>query len=96
MATTSEVKSGLQSISDIIAGANSGFTQAITKILALRNQLNDIPTQYSDVISTVDGYTPTGAFETLAKDEKTKLQTEFVALRTMLESALTDLGVPFS
>ena len=68
MSTPSEVKSGLQAISDLISGSISGRARAKAQLLAARNQLAAIPTQFADVIAEVDGYTPTGAFETLAKD----------------------------
>lgn len=96
MATPSEVKSGLDGISQLIAGSRRSREQAKASLLAARNQLVAIPDQFSDVITTINGYTPTGAFETLSKDEKDKLAAEFVALRTALETELTALGVTFT
>lgn len=96
MATISEVKSGLDAIGQLISGSVQQRERAKAQLLAARNQLSGIAGQFSDVISTIDGYTPTGAFETLAKDEKAKLQTEFQALKSALETELTALGVSFS
>lgn len=96
MATVSEVKAGLNAISEQISGARQVRDQAKSRLLAARNQLNSIPTTYADVIATIDGYTPTGSFETLTQDEKAKLASEFTALKTQLESELTALGVSFS
>lgn len=96
MATTSEVKAALDSIADQIAGAIRMRSQAKAQLLAARNQLAAIPTTFADAISEINGYTPTGAFETLAQDEKAKLQTEFTALKSALETELTDLGVSYS
>lgn len=96
MASVSEVKSGLQAISDLIAGSTQARDRAKTQLLSARNQLAAVPTQFSDVIATVNGYTPTGAFESLSKDEKDKLQTEFTALKSALEAELDALGVSYS
>lgn len=96
MATVSEVKAGLDAISELISGSRQAREQSKARLLAARNQLAAIPSQYADVISTIDGYTPNGAFETLTKDEKTKLASEFTNLKTALETELTALGVSFS
>ena len=96
MATVSEVKSGIDSIAQLIAAAARTQARAKENLLAARNQLNNLPSQYADVMATIDAYTPTGAFETLAKDEKAKLASEFVALKNDLETELTALGVSFS
>lgn len=96
MSTTSEVKAVLDSIATIIAGSAQKQAQAKAALLAARNQLVAIPTQYAGVVTTIDGYAPSGAFETLAKDEKARLQTEFTALRSALEMELTALGVSYS
>lgn len=96
MATTSQVKADLDSISQHISGSRSMLNNAKANLLAARNQLAAIPATYSDTISTIDGYTPTGAFETLSKDEKAKLATEFTALKGELEDILDGLGVSYS
>lgn len=96
MSTTSEVKAGLDAIAANIAGSNQAFDRAKANLLAARNQLAALPAAHSAVISTINGYTPTGAFETLSKDEMAKLTTEFQALKAALESALDALGVSYS
>jgi hypothetical protein len=96
MATISQVKAGLDEIAKLIRNATSVRESAKANLLNSRNQLENLPTQFSDVIAEIDGYSPTGAFETLAKDEKAKLQTEFVALKSALETELTAIGVEFS
>jgi len=95
MATTSEVKAGLDSIASLIAGSQQLEDRAIAGLLAARNQLAAIPTQFSDVLDTIDAYTPTGPFQEVTQDEKGKLATEFVALKTAIEDKLDDLGVPY-
>ena len=95
MATISEVKAGLDSIAGMIAGSTKARVQAKNNLLSARNQLAAIPSQFAAVIAEIDGYTPTGAFETLAQDEKAKLASEFTALKSALETELTALGVTY-
>lgn len=86
MATYSEVKSGLDDISAAIRAAKEAYDRAKVHIQGASDSLGNIPTTYSDVITEVNGYTPTGAFETLAKDEKAKLQAEFQALKATIDA----------
>lgn len=96
MATPSEVKAGLDAASDLISGAIRMRAAGKAQLLAARNQLAALATQLADVISTINGYTPTGAFETLSKDELSKLTSEFQALKAALEAELNALGVTYS
>jgi hypothetical protein len=96
MATVSEVKAALDSIAELITGSSRSREKAKAALLAARNQLANIPTQYADEIAEIDGYAPTGAFETLAQDEKSKLASEFNSLKTALEGELNALGVSYS
>jgi hypothetical protein len=96
MATVSEVKAALDSIAELITGSSRSREKAKAALLAARNQLANIPTQYADEIAEIDGYAPTGAFETLAQDEKAKLASEFNSLKTALEGELNALGVSYS
>jgi formamidopyrimidine-DNA glycosylase len=96
MATTSEVKSALDGIAEVIAGSISARERAKTLLLMARNQLAGLPTQYADEIAEINGYVPDGAFETLAKDEKARLQTEFMALKNAIEDELDALGVSYT
>jgi len=94
MATASEVKAGLDDIATSIRNSRQAYANAKARIQAAYNELNAIPTTFADAIATIDGYTPTGAFETLAKDEKAKLQQEFTALKNTLSAliATTEFG----
>lgn len=91
MATASEVKAGLDEISAIIKQSKEMLTQAKESIAERETALLALPTTFDDLITTVNGYLPDGAFETLSKDELALLTTEFVALRTSVTSAKTDL-----
>ena len=88
MATTSEVKAGLDAIASEIAAVRTRFESSKSSIQGGSTALGNIPTKYADVIATINAYTPTGAFETLSQDEKAKLQTEFVALKAELDALI--------
>ena len=96
MAQISEVKSALDSIADMIANSRQSRDRTKAQLLSARNQLANIPNQYSDVLATIDNYTGDGATEELYQDEKAKLATEFVELKSVIETELTALGVEFS
>ena len=81
MATSSEVKAGLDAIAKDIATQRAVLQKAIDNATGASAVLGSLVTTYSGVKTTIDGYTPTGAFETLAKDELAKLTTEFQALK---------------
>lgn len=86
MATTTEVKRALDDISQIIVTERQAFASAKARIQTASANLSSITTQYAGVITEIDGYAPTGAFETLAKDEKARLATEFTALKAEIDA----------
>ena len=88
MATISEVKQGLDEIAAKIRAVQKRYADAKSSIQAGSTALGSIQTDYADIITEINGYTPTGAFETLAKDEKGKLQTEFVALKAVIDAII--------
>jgi hypothetical protein len=88
MATTSEVKAGLDDISRSIRDSRQAYVRAKASIEAARNQLSSIPTTFSDVIATIDAYTGADAFEQLAADEKARLASEFTALRDEMDALI--------
>lgn len=85
MATTSEVKQGLDDIASTIRNCRQKFAQAKTTIQNCSDALGAIPTTFADVNSTIQAYTPTGAFETLAQNERSKLAAEFADLKADIE-----------
>jgi len=93
MKTTSEVKSGLDDIARMIRDARQMREQTKARLTQAYNQLNGIPTQYGDLITTIDGYTGADAFESNAQAEKQRLAAEFTELKNALEAELTALGV---
>jgi hypothetical protein len=80
MATSSEVKTGLDSIASVISEARSVVLKAQTNTDVAVASLNALPGQYSDVIATINAYGTVDAFEALAKAELAKLTAEFIAL----------------
>ena len=86
MATTSEVKSGLDAVALVIAEASSTVDKAQSNAQLASDALGAIPANFADLIATIDAYAPTGEFESLAKDEKDKLATEFAALKAKADA----------
>jgi hypothetical protein len=92
MATKSQVKSGMQAVSDRIVQNRQRLVSAKAQVTLALNELNAIPADFADLITTIDGYAPTGEFEALAQDEKAALTSEFQALKTKATTAQTDLA----
>ena len=90
--TTSQVKSGLDAIADSINAEEGAIQGVLSQLQEVDARLAAIPSGYSEEIATINGYTPTGAYEELAKDELAKLTTEFQAKRAAVQSAITALG----
>ena len=94
MATTSEVKAGLNKASTTIATMRArlvnykkGFANEAS---TLGNFVADLG--LNDIVTEINGYAPTGAFETLSKDELARLVTEFQALKVDVDAAVADLA----
>jgi hypothetical protein len=80
MATSSEVKTGLDAIASVISEARNVVLKAQTNTDGAVASLNALPTEYADVIATINAYGTVDAFEALSKAELAKLTTEFNAL----------------
>lgn len=98
MAKTSEVKTGLDAISDAIeqerANLKAIIERAKIEIVKSFNRLYAIPTLHADILTEIDGYTGTPPFYTdatpfegSAKDEKARMTPEFIALRDAADAA---------
>ncbi len=92
MATSSEVKAALDDIAHSIRTERQAMASAKARIQAAQNNLNAIPTVFSDALATIDGYTPKGDFESLSKDELAKMTAEFLALVAQASTAVTSLS----
>jgi hypothetical protein len=92
MATTSEVKAALDDIAKSIRTERQAMTSAKARIATGQANLNALTTIFADAIAEINGYTPSGAMETLSQDELAKLTTEYVALRNEASTAVTALA----
>ena len=90
--TTSKIKSALDDISQTIRTERQAATNAKNRLLSAYSTLGSLSTVFSDEIAAINAFTPTGEFEALAKDELSKLTSEFQSLRTVLNSANTSLS----
>jgi lysophospholipase L1-like esterase len=83
MATPSQVKAGLDEIAELIRGQRAVMEKVKSNAAGASAELAAIPTEYADVIATIDAYAAnsTDYFERLAKAEKAKMAAEFTALK---------------
>ena len=86
------MKAGLDSIAKVIATERAAAKQAKARITAAKSILNALPTTFSEVLTTINAFTPTGPFEELAQDELAKLTAEFQALKAAATTAETSLS----
>ena len=89
--TTSQVKSGLDALSNLIQSHQDAKESLKTALTSLESQLNAIPTDSGPLITEIGTFTPTGEFEGVAKDELAKLTTEFIALKASVTAAIAAL-----
>lgn len=93
MATTSEVKSGLDDVSNIIREQRDVMKKAKANAAIASAALAALATTYSSIISTINAYGTTDAFEANAKAELAKLVTEYNALKNLADQvAAINLG----
>ena len=91
MAEYSEVKAALDDIAVQIANARLVRARCLSQLSAASAVLGNLPTQYADVVTTINAYGTTNAAENFAKEEKAKLQTEFLALKALLDADIADI-----
>jgi len=92
MATSSEVKAGLDEISTMIKASRQKMVASKERVSAQEISLNSIPTVYSDVLDTVNSYGTDDIFEALCKAELAKMTSEFMALVADINLAVADLA----
>jgi len=88
MATYVEVDAALDAIANKIASGRSRFDRAKARMQEISVELGNIPTDFSEELAEIDGFTPTGEVETLAKDRKAKYAQEFLALRAEINALI--------
>lgn len=93
MASYSEVKAGLDAIAAIIRDQRAVLVKVKSNALIASETLAALPTEYADVIATIQAFGTANASEALAKAELVKLTTEFNALKTVSDAiAAANLG----
>jgi len=89
MATTSQVKAGLDEIAKQIRESRELYDRMKARIVSQRDALDAIPGTYGAVLAEIEAYTGADAFETVSKAELARLTTEFVALRASIQNLVT-------
>ena len=90
MSETYQVDRAIREFSNALDDAHDWMEREKVRIQALRDKIYALPSSYSDEMTEIDGYTPTGAFETLAKDQKTKLASARTALLAKIDAVITE------
>lgn len=91
MATASEVKQGLDDIAGAIRTERQALKRAQARVQAAKNALESLPTTYNDVVTTVQGFDGSDAFEVQAQADLSVLTSEFQALKAKATNANADL-----
>jgi 2,4-dienoyl-CoA reductase-like NADH-dependent reductase (Old Yellow Enzyme family) len=93
MATSSEVKAGLDAIAEAISKNRARIVTCVATAGEVSTALGALATTYAAVVATINGYGTTDAFEALSKAELAKMVTEYNALKADADAiAATDLG----
>ena len=92
MATSSDVKAGLNEISAKILSLRQSLIYAKGMISEKETELGKIEGDYADVITTINGYGTSNAFEAVSKAELAKMTTEFITLKDDASLAVADLA----
>ncbi len=87
MATYSEVKVGLDAVAAIISEQRAMMTKVKSNAALASSALAAVPTDYADVVATIQAYGTANAAEAAAKAELAKLTTEFNALKAKADQA---------
>lgn len=93
MATSSEVKVGMDAIAARLAEQRQTMLKVKSNAQGASAALASIPADFADVIATVQAYGTTNVFEAHAKAELAKMTAEFNALKTKADAvAAVDLN----
>ena len=94
MATSSEVKAGLDEIAAMVKASRQRAKSSKEMITTQQTNLGAIPTRYSDLLNTINAFSvdTTDVFEQLCKAELAKMTTEFMTLKADMDLAVTDLA----
>lgn len=94
MATASQVKAGLDDISQAIRTERNALLSVKARITTAKTNLNSLPVAYADAIATINAYVGGGEddFEKQAVADLAVLTVEFQALKAKATTAETDLA----
>jgi hypothetical protein len=86
MATSSQVKTGLDNISNTIVAQRALMKSLHDQAAGVGQVLDSIAATYSDVLATINAYpaNTTDAFQAVSKAELATMTTEFTALRSQV------------
>lgn len=95
MATTSEVKAGLDEVASVIRAQRDVMIKVKSNAALASQTLAGLPAQYQAIVDQINAYSAstTNTFELLAKAELAALTSEFQALKAVADNvAAIDLG----
>ena len=92
MATTTEIDKALDEIALSIDRNRKSFNTALNNISSASNVLSGLPTQYSDVIASINAFGTSDAYEATVKARFAKYVEEFTALKTEIDAVITAIG----
>lgn len=87
MATSSQVKTALDQVASVIATQRAVLAKVKSNAQGASDVLAALPTDFADVIATIQAYGTTNAFEALTKAELAKLSAEYTALKAVADTA---------
>lgn len=86
MATSSEVSVGLAAIAAIISEQRQVLLKAKANGTSASEALGAIPTQFADLVTTIQGFGTSNAFEANAKAKLGKFAAEYNALKVVADA----------
>ena len=93
MATYSEVKHGLDAVASVISDQRAIMVKVKSNAALASSALAALPTDYADVVATINTYGTTNAAEAAAKAELAKMVAEYQALKSIADQvAAANLG----
>lgn len=88
----STVKAALDAIAESIVKERTAIIKVKNSLGNVKSNLAALPSLYEAEIGEINGYVPTGPYETLAKDELAKLTAEFITVSSAVDNAIAALS----
>ncbi len=77
--TTAAVTNGMVALSARVEGIENRAAELQVGLTELESDIAQLPTEFADLKAEVEGYTPTGEFESGIQDKFNRMKNEFVA-----------------